>query len=399
VITYLSSPSATRELIAELTHDAAAAGPPFTEQTVVAVNGVWWPRGWQQDLRDSAVAGRPVTSIGVRTATTERELTSRDWSGIARRLAHRCRWQSAPWVAVRTSAWSMVLLASSADRPSPQTLHQAAKVIAPLYGLTAPSSAAGATDQISQTQAPSAQDLDRRTPEPFRIIDARHDERGSLHVLVARVPDLAELRFTPYTVANDDQLRRHPGPDTLYVAVHPGGYVWFVLDTGDGQGFNGEPFDLTLVDGTRRTVVGPWSSRPAVAAEVAPDLDVYLGEAIVHDDAHRFRNGSGDGRMGCLTRPGAQRALEIAAAHPAEPARAFPPLRTPSPRARLPGRHLRTPAQITPPHHAGGVTDPPVGCTATIPSGQWHQPVWRTAAPHQSPRLLLLAHSDPEVLP
>jgi hypothetical protein len=337
VITYLSSPSATRELIAELTHDAAPAGPPFAEQTVVAVNGAWWPRGWQQDLRDTAVAGRPVTAIGVQTATTERELTSRDWSGIARRLAHRCRWQSDPWVAVRTSARSMVLLASSTDRPSPQTLYQAAMSIAPLYGLTAPSSAAGATDQISPTQAPSpdaaesAQDLDQRTPEPFRIIDARHDERGGLHVWVARVPDLAELRFTPYTVANDDQLRRHPGPDTLYVAVHPGGYVWFVLDTGDGQGFNGEAFDVTLVDGTRRTVVGPWSSSPAMAGDVVPDLDVYLDEVIVHDDAHRFRNGSGDGRMGCLTRPAAQRALEIAAARPAEPARAFPPLRNTHP--------------------------------------------------------------------
>jgi hypothetical protein len=279
------------------------------------------------------------TTARIPEAIGLRALTSRDWSGFARRLVNVSKWQGAPWVAVRTSTQSMVLLASTLDRPSVSALDRVAGAIRHAYGLAAPNGAPGQADRIPPSPgqqagpAETAQEPARLDAAPMRILDARHDRRARLAVLVDRMPDWAELRFTPHLIVDDRPWRRHPGPDTLYVAVHPGGYVSFLLDNGDGQGFYGEPFDLRLVDGTQRTIVGPWSSRAAVVADVAPEVDVYPDDVAFHDDPGSFYDGGGGGRSGNLTRPAAQRALFLAASYPTSAqsptlAQAFTPLHT-----------------------------------------------------------------------
>lgn len=144
---------------------------------------------------------------------------------------------------------------------------------------------------------------------PMRILDAHKDRFDRLRVLVDRVPTWSELRFRPYPI-----LERPPWrPSTLYMAVHPGGYVRFLLDTGDGLGYGGDSFDLALVDGTRRTVVGPWSSRSEVVAAVAPAADVYLGDVLFYNNREDFHRPEVSGRPASLTRTAAQRALHLAA--------------------------------------------------------------------------------------
>lgn len=147
---------------------------------------------------------------------------------------------------------------------------------------------------------------------PIRILDARHDHAGTsparLIVLFNRRPERAELRYTTYPVQP-----AQPGdlPATLYVAVTDG-YVDYMLDDPTpgrrGLGCCGTAFDLLMTDGTHRRVVGPWSSRAAVVATVAPEVDVYLGEVVVHDTPTTFY-GRGGGYVGALTNTAARRAI------------------------------------------------------------------------------------------
>jgi len=152
---------------------------------------------------------------------------------------------------------------------------------------------------------------------PMQVLAARHERAGTrsarLAVLVDRVPELPELRFTAYPVP---AYAPRDLPSTLYVAVD-GGYVFFLLDDPTpgraGEGCNGATFDLVMVDGTRRRVVGPWSSSADVVAEVAPAVDVYPGEVTFHVAATTYRWGGGGVAGGTLTTAAAQQALRLAA--------------------------------------------------------------------------------------
>ena len=86
-----------------------------------------------------------------------------------------------------------------------------------------------------------------------------------LKVLVDKVPNKEDLR---YSYKNG-----------LYYAELDG-YVSFFSYRGPGNGFGGNVFDIVMTDGRNVSLVGPWSSRAAVANSVGfgPCLDVSITE-------------------------------------------------------------------------------------------------------------------------
>ena len=335
---------AARDLVAALA----------AESTVVATDGRWQPGDWQRDLGAAATTGRPLAALGVRAAPSDPVLPSRDWAHAARQFVRHSPWQGAPWVAVRTDVRSMVVLAETDHQPDPATLQRAADMIRRSLDLVGPRAAlAGHAVHGGLIE-----------PAPMQILDARLDLGDRLAVLVDRIPDLAELRFTAYPVPDDRPWRRHPGPDTLYVAVHPDGYVKFLLDNGDGLGFDGEPFDLRLTDGASRTVVGPYSSSTETVAAYAPSADVYRGEVAFTDNRRRWAdNVNGGGLAGHLTQAAAQQAMRLAGwpsgTHPAALAQAFDPPAGAAPAAPAPNPGSRASAGRAGLHGSGH--RPPAG--------------------------------------
>lgn len=65
--------------------------------------------------------------------------------------------------------------------------------------------------------------------------------------------------------------------DCLYFAYdYSTGYVSFFAYDGPGNGYGGHHFEITMMDGTEKTLIGPWSSRAGVmnAAGFQPSVDV-----------------------------------------------------------------------------------------------------------------------------
>lgn len=62
----------------------------------------------------------------------------------------------------------------------------------------------------------------------------------------------------------------------LYLATHPDGYADFYYHSGrpanDG-GFGGSTFCITLIDGTRKLLMGPWSNRATAINYYLPSID------------------------------------------------------------------------------------------------------------------------------
>lgn len=95
-----------------------------------------------------------------------------------------------------------------------------------------------------------------------------------IQVLVDRETKLDELRFD----ARDD----------LYFAELDGYVAFFAHCPGNQRGSGGSVFDLTMRDGSKVSLKGPWSSRPAVANQLGftESIDVSLT-----DDPAAFERG------------------------------------------------------------------------------------------------------------
>ncbi|GAA1028885.1 hypothetical protein GCM10009557_15520 [Virgisporangium ochraceum] len=324
----------TDELATALAGDPGAPSH-LAERTLVAADGYWQPGDWRTDVRAVIAARHPLGAVGVRTDSTEPTLTSREWAGIARHLVTAIGWRDSPWVAVRTSPQSMVLLASSPQRPEPVELQRVAGVIRRRYGLA---------DHRPRPAAPDG------TPRPMAILDAHHTDHGQLAVLVDRIPDVSELQFTEHELRIGLPVLRHPPPRYVYLGTHPDGYVLDLFDNGDGRGSNGEPFDLHLTDGTVRTIVGPYSSANAVSV-TAHLPEVFLGRISLHDDPARFHAYPTSGTAALLTNTAAQRALLIAARQITRPHPAATAATSYPPGQAVPGKP--GPADAAPPSPPG----------------------------------------------
>ena len=97
----------------------------------------------------------------------------------------------------------------------------------------------------------------------MKVLAARVDPREGwdnpprLELLVDRIPQLNEFRF------------RKKGP---YYFAELDGFVEFFYYDGPGDGYGGNEFEITMEDGTREVLVGPWSSNSAAMARAGfPD--------------------------------------------------------------------------------------------------------------------------------
>lgn len=90
--------------------------------------------------------------------------------------------------------------------------------------------------------------------------------RPILRIVVDKTPDLADLRYTR--------------SDSLWYAELDG-YVSFfhwLEKEGDNGGFGSAKYDITMVDGRKKTLLGPWSSRAGALNQrgFGPCVDVDL---------------------------------------------------------------------------------------------------------------------------
>jgi len=122
----------------------------------------------------------------------------------------------------------------------------------------------------------------------MKIIKGRVDwlegrgNRPRLYVLVDRVPSLDDMRF-----------RERKG---LYFAERDGLCSFFSWrGNGNHNGFGGREFPITMVDGEKRTLKGPWSSSASTMNEYGfgPCMEVhYTDDPKVYVRGHTFFGGA-----------------------------------------------------------------------------------------------------------
>jgi len=113
--------------------------------------------------------------------------------------------------------------------------------------------------------------------------------RPNIYLLVDTIPTLEEMRF-----------RLHDKGGTidggLYFAENDGYCRFFSHHgKGNGGGFGGRSFDLTMIDGTPKMIVGPWSSNAGEINErgFGPCTEVYLTtEPEAFERGHTFGAGA-----------------------------------------------------------------------------------------------------------
>jgi hypothetical protein len=293
--------ASTRALVNGFT-GAAPPSSDSTECTLLAVGHDWRPGRWRHDL----AAAPDLSAVGIRLADNETTPDTSTWADIARTVTRAITWDQANWLALRTTSRSLIILAATEHQPTAARLDTVAAAIRRIHR---PSSGrpVNDADKVLPLAPPGP---------PMRLLDAQIGYFKQIDVLVTHVPALDELRFTPYPLPPDARIDLPPqsDPPVLYVAVHPGGYVDFLLDDGDGQGYGGAPFDLHLHDGTTRVLVGPWSSNGDAVARYAPATDIHPMPFTLYENADDFRAGR-HGWTGHLTQPAAEHAFHLAARH------------------------------------------------------------------------------------
>jgi hypothetical protein len=98
-----------------------------------------------------------------------------------------------------------------------------------------------------------------------------------LKLLVDKIPDHSELKYE--------------SKDGLWVAYN-NGYVSFYYHSGDDKnhgGFGWDTVNITLVDGTKKSLRGPWSSRAGCVNVAFPDRPVV--DVCITDEPADFKRG------------------------------------------------------------------------------------------------------------
>ncbi len=119
-----------------------------------------------------------------------------------------------------------------------------------------------------------------------KLLDARIDANLRLRVLVPRIVELQEMTFI------------HRG--NIYLGHHPpSGQVWFFHYEGPSTGFGGKTFDLNMLDGSRETLVGPWSASIELVYQWFDDI---VPKEIMICETPRAFDSDYDNRVGYLDR-------------------------------------------------------------------------------------------------
>ena len=178
MIVQLHGPIGSRELADALAtdHDAGTAPqPPWTERSAITLGGPWPLTGWKRHLQEAIASDHPMTALTVRTAPGERLLAPPVWANIAYGLVNASNWTTTPWLAVHTTTHSLVILATTDQRPSASAIRQAADVLHRTNDLIPPADSSHLPD-LSTTRPPArpfpqhtnpAQSSGRASPPPI----------------------------------------------------------------------------------------------------------------------------------------------------------------------------------------------------------------------------------------
>lgn len=109
--------------------------------------------------------------------------------------------------------------------------------------------------------------------------------RPNLYLLVDEVPPLDALRFRLHDKGGEID-------GGIYFAEHDG-YCQFFSHHGKGNngGFGGAKFEITLIDGTRKTLLGPWSSNSGEVNErgFGPCVETYYTtDPVAFERGHTY---------------------------------------------------------------------------------------------------------------
>lgn len=167
MIVRLHDPIGSRELADALATDhepGTAPHPPWTQRSAIALGGPWPLTGWKRHLREAIAADHPMTALTVRTAPGEL-LAPPVWSNIAYGLVNASDWTTTAWLAVCTTAHSMVILATTDQRPSASTIWQAAEVLHRANDLIPPADSSHVPD-LATTRPPAHPFPQHTNPAP-----------------------------------------------------------------------------------------------------------------------------------------------------------------------------------------------------------------------------------------
>jgi hypothetical protein len=121
-----------------------------------------------------------------------------------------------------------------------------------------------------------------------------YENMPSLEVFLRdRTPDRNELRYKTKKVDNS----------TLYFAEKDGYVSFFLHNPRDQTGYGGSTFEVTLIDGTKVRVKGPWSSRAAVMNNY---FQPHCMECVFYQEGQRKYSGV----AGAIAMPLAQKVLQ-----------------------------------------------------------------------------------------
>lgn len=124
----------------------------------------------------------------------------------------------------------------------------------------------------------------------------QYANRPHLEVVLEGQPAYSDFRWTKYSVAAEPRPRRHG--NGLYAAetygdfyfAELGGECTWLSYIGPSEGFGGRVFKLTMKDGSKVELKGPWASRGSIANRLGlgPLVDVVvvgdppMGSALLH---------------------------------------------------------------------------------------------------------------------
>ena len=116
---------------------------------------------------------------------------------------------------------------------------------------------------MSNTQSKHKRPQFNETEKTMQILSAKLDmnwkvlNEPRLHISVDKKPSIDDILF-----------KEHTEEGAEYYWGEKDGFVMFFICTDNKNGFGGAHIKINLVDGTQRTLKGPWSSNPTAMANV-----------------------------------------------------------------------------------------------------------------------------------
>jgi hypothetical protein len=143
--------------IRELVHAISRRDRTRAEPYPVGVGGGWQADVWRDDLSEALTKRVALLAIRMRTNSTHRVLPDQTWTDVTVRLARLIGSfeRDPPWVALRTSARTVNLIARTPRTPTMPSLIEFQRDVEQRYGLLTPAPSTMVAPTIAGSAAPT----------------------------------------------------------------------------------------------------------------------------------------------------------------------------------------------------------------------------------------------------